>query len=398
VIKNLEVETTRDYYFDEQQRLYHDTTTWLAEVLDGHMRTPFEYTFDGRELYAQDGSSMRGVFEDAKRDAVESARWQPELSFELRRRKIELEEYYEMVAMMRDELPNTMVVVSDFPPELMFATHDVGGYNTTRKQTMLRVLHKTTDGRLQMYSQTLDRSHRQGLESIYQSLGFSPKTGELLGQRMHLNIEDESAEFLVDKLVGEYDRALSEQLGGSWYAGRLKESQQNTYDFVLSQSAILDVFMKQAESVSDREGLLRDLAAAMSKLYSSSQSSDVHNEASLPTIVNHHEAKLYMNRAGREADQAGKVFSGCGLTIGVRMAVQNSAEEQLKQNGYGNKVCIEVKNGQRVKCPDCKKVVKAIVPNKESIFCSNPSCKLAHHKVKQKKPSVTRKKSGPKHT
>lgn len=46
-------------------------------------------------------------------------------------------------------------------------------------------------------------------------------------------------------------------------------------------------------------------------------------------------------------------------------------------------VCKEVKDGETVKCPSCKKMVRAIVPSKEEIYCSNSDCDLAHPKLKQ---------------
>jgi hypothetical protein len=46
--------------YDHETRRYYDTVTWLAEVLPGSMRTPFEYTFDGNELYANDGAGHGG--------------------------------------------------------------------------------------------------------------------------------------------------------------------------------------------------------------------------------------------------------------------------------------------------------------------------------------------------
>ena len=52
---------------------------------------------------------------------------------------------------------------------------------------------------------------------------------------------------------------------------------------------------------------------------------------------------------------------------------------QKSEAGQGSheKKCKEVKDGQSVKCPGCKKQVHAIVPNRETIYCSNPKCNLA---------------------
>ena len=47
-----------------------------------------------------------------------------------------------------------------------------------------------------------------------------------------------------------------------------------------------------------------------------------------------------------------------------------------------NTTCKEVKDGEHVKCPGCMKMVRAIVPDKETIYCSNKRCKLAHPSLK----------------
>ena len=184
-METLAAQPTTEVY-DIEKRLQNDAETWFAEVLPGSMRTPFEYYDDGQELRAEDGSSLREVFEDAIVEARQLITDQPELLFELRRRQIEREELADMHDMARGVLPNTMVVLSDFPPELMNATQDVGGYNVGRKQTMLRVI--TFDGqKLKMFSQSLDQSDRTSLEAIYRQCGFQPEPGELLGQRMLFN-------------------------------------------------------------------------------------------------------------------------------------------------------------------------------------------------------------------
>ena len=71
-------------------------------------------------------------------------------------------------------------------------------------------------------------------------------------------------------------------------------------------------------------------------------------------------------------------------------AVSSSCAGNLKQVSLDSQAaasedgltCKEVKDGARVKCPGCMKVVRAIVPNKETIYCSNKRCKLAHPSIK----------------
>ena len=123
----------QDQEIDRQLRTRTDTETWLAETLNGSMRTSFEYTYDGYDLYGDDGGSITEIFDDAISEAKSITATNPSMLFELRRRMIERGELDDMQAMARDEMPNTMIVVSDFPPELMQAEKDVGGYNAGHK-------------------------------------------------------------------------------------------------------------------------------------------------------------------------------------------------------------------------------------------------------------------------
>lgn len=340
--------------FDRNKRDYDDVTTLFAEMINGNMRTPFEYRFDGNELRARDGSVMRYIFEDSLEEADHMADENPRLAFEVRRRRREIDEHYDMLKMVQGRLPNTMVVVSDFPAELMDATQDVGGYNVTRQQTMLRVL--TWDGqRLAMHSQSLDRSDRPALEAMYASLGYQPRAGELLGQRMHLELDAVEQKFLIDKLTGVYDRSLGERYGGSWYAGRAPAElgQLNTYDFVRQQHDLIQLALQQ-----QRVGQLDvyGLASALEERFD-------RNIAMQPAeiMIRHldpaHNLFQEIQQASIAARTMGRVFSGCGLSVGA--ANELFAGEQLDEAGYGNKSKEELSwHGGKIKsgkCVNCKK-------------------------------------------
>lgn len=323
-------------HFDYEIRRYNDTVTWLAEVLPGSMRTPFEYSFDGRELYAGDGSSLGKIFDDS----IEQAKYLP--AYELRRRRIEKEEYQEMIEMMRGNRLNTMVVVSDFPPELMNATEDEGGYNVTRKQTMLRVLTKNPDGTLSMYSQSLDGSNRRALEGIYYELGYVPTGGELLGQRMHVELSEAEQKVLVDRLVGIYDRGLTRQFGGEWYAGGRDGRRINTYDFVRQQQDLLRAYLATAKWFTGGDADYNLAAAVLARFEQRgiqqpiliTQQADYYG----PPIAMHAMALAEMGGAGQVARELGVTVSGCGATInsGGRSGESLSADGQLNESGYGN--------------------------------------------------------------
>jgi hypothetical protein len=318
-----------DTGFDRGKRDYDDLTTLFAEMVDGSMRTPFEYRPDGRELYARDGSVMRLEFETGLEDADRIAEARPNLAFEVRRRRIEMDEYYDMLKMSQGRLPNTMIVVSDFPPELMDAGHDVGGYNVSRQQTMLRVL--SWDGsKLTMHSQSLDGSNRQALEGIYASFGQTPRPGELLGQRIHAALDIAEQKFLTDKLTGAYDHSLRQQFGGNWRAGRRDESSINTYDFVLEQRDLIQLAMQQKRMGQlDIYGLAATLDARFRE-----------NRRARPDRIITRMLDPFYNLHAEIAQETTnarllkKIFTACGLSI---EAAELSAAEERESAGYGNR-------------------------------------------------------------
>lgn len=307
-------------YYSHEKRLYDDTTTWLAEVLDGSMRTDLPLNFRGHELYGRDGAPLRKVFTKSVTEAEKIAEGTPNLAFELRRRWTEWGEYKDMLAMAAGELPNTMIVVSDFPAELMDAKAHVGGYNTTRKQTMLRVISRQPDGSMRLQSQSLDGSDREALEAIYEVLGEAAEPGELLAQRVHINAQNEDQLHLIDTLTGAYDRVLSKKYGGQWYAGRQGTPKTNTYEFVRSQQDLLSEFL--AQGTGPNEIQLLNLAVQMETRFS-----------------------------GRTPD-FNKIYSGCGLSLS-RLEQENI---DLSAAGYGNKTEAESKYSfdKKMHCVVCQ--------------------------------------------
>ncbi|MDQ3064651.1 MAG: hypothetical protein M3Q36_00040 [bacterium] len=359
----MERSTLESEQFDYETRRYYDVITWLAEVMPGSMRTPFEYSFDGRELYANDGGALRPIFDDA----IEQAKLLP--GYEQRRRPIEKGEYLDMIAMMRSELPNTMVVESDFPFELMDAIEDEGGYDVARKQTMLRVICKTPEGKLRMFSQSLDGSDREALEAIRNYLGFETEPGELLGQRMHLEMGPHEQEFLIDQLTGLYDRSLEARYGGAWEAGR-PGKQIDTYRFVCGQKDLINAYLATTDMFLGGDAEY-DLAAAVQARLYESKTINIHsniklNEYFMPAVAAHALALQEMGNAGNIARQSGETFSGCGATISNKTDKQGQAESQIEQLGFGNKAD---------KLPDDKYGTRYFI-------CPNSNCKYENTRPK----------------
>jgi hypothetical protein len=94
----------------------------------------------------------------------------------------------------------------------------------------------------------------------------------------------------------------------------------------------------------------------------------------------------YELEAAREKAQSTARSYSC--PSGAQRSAQ--AEHGLKgdnSNTNSGEKCPEIKNGQITRCPFCKNKVRAIVPNKETIYCSNPACPRAAPRMKgQEKP------------
>ncbi len=369
--------------FNRRERTQTDTATWLAEALNGSMRTRFEYSFDGQELYGEDGGAIGEIFDYAIESAQAIVASNPDLLFELRRRLIERGEYEDMIGMAKGELPNTMISVSDYPPELMENPKDVGGYNGRRKQTMLRVIARQVDGSIRMTTQSLDGSNRQALEALYKQMGYTAEPGELLEQRMHVDLPAAWQDKLVDNLTDTYDSSLSEQYGGSWHAGIRQNSTRqrvNTYEFACAQKDLVEWFT--AEKLADpikAEKLRYQLAATIDERYERfvrvSQSVDsgiriVPQEMSF-SFVQAHNLHDEIEQANQRATSKGKTFSGCGTSVKRELS---DTDDQLEQSGYGNKTKPEKNIMKCVNCPQFRTFHEELRARKGKFTCRNKKC------------------------
>jgi hypothetical protein len=326
---------------NQEHRVLTDTISWSAEMLNGSMRTPtFEFTPDGNDLYGEDGGSLTKVFDDSVEHAMLVAKARPDLIFGVRRAIIERGELDDMLDMANGG-PNTMVVISDYPPELMANTESKGGYNGARKQTMLRVIMRR-NGKLYMASQSLDGSDRQALEAVAASINQTVEDGELLRQRKKLDLPEAWQNRLLDNMTQAYDSALAEQHGGKWHAGiRQPEEHRtvNTYEFATQQHDLIDWFSKaKLRDPKGAESLRYQLAAAMTARYerrdelASLQPATVRNFLGATAITPPNQLLLEIQTATKNAKDRGIIFSACGITE----SGSSATKEQLQQLGYGN--------------------------------------------------------------
>jgi hypothetical protein len=189
-----------------------------------------------------------------------------------------------------------------------------------------------------MFSQSLDGSDRTALEAIYEHFNERAEPGELLGQRLHASLSEEEQLYLVDRLTGIYDRSLHSQYGGEWYAGR-QGDQHDTYNFVLGQTDLIERFVGMELQGRSNEYDRYNIAALLSKRFE--QYKQPHLTIPEAQLVS---AGLWgvqpldqqLLQAGNEARSSGRIFNGCGASVGPDVPALSTAEAQLKAAGYGN--------------------------------------------------------------
>lgn len=324
--------------FNREKRREDDIVTWLAEVLPGTMATTIEYISEEEDLYTDDGQRVGEIFDDA----IEDARFLPfDQVFELRRRRLEKDEYTDMIKMANGKLLNpqtgkkinTIVVESDFPPELMESSQDIGGYDSKRKTTMQRVITVTKKG-IKITSFSLDGSNREALEAVYEYCGFKPQPGELLGQRMYLSLDEHTQKELPETLRDVYDTSLSKQFGGSWHGGRSEGDRRNTYDFIWQNYDLISHYLTTTNSFSG--GMAEySLAAAMTRRFNNNQQQK-QIEPSGVSVAKIAALQSELNTAAHLAMVMGETFSGCGASISGNNDQTQNVREDLYKLGYGN--------------------------------------------------------------
>lgn len=361
--------------FDNEIRTLTNTETWLAETLHGSMETEFHFEKDGDYIIGEDGGILDETFDDSIDVATEIAAHSPNMIFELERNIKERGELDDMYGMLNGELPNTMVVVSDFPEQIKNEKEDVGGYNVERQIAMLRVI-TAKDGKITVLTRSLDGSNRQALEAIYSAMGQPVEEGELLGQRIHRDLDETWQQKLPEILTDAYDNSMEEQTGEKHHAGIKQSPTMNiadTYKFVKAQRELVDWFVqlqlndpeeaarsryKFAATAKDRHQ--KYLAMLNEQPFTGGDVSyfEVVDSKAMDNASDGGSMFREMERAERRAVALGLAFSGCGETVKSESSELFSTDDQLSTSGYGGFSKSDIRGGKcKFKskvCPECK--------------------------------------------
>ncbi len=281
----------------------------------------------------------------------------------------ELDELHEWEAMARGETGyNTVITLSPYSEE-----YDDGLEETHRKlmragqkpywqRGMFRVAH-VRDGKIHIFNYSIDSSSVELMAKAAErelDYKFEAKNStEMLGERIHRQIDDDSWRFIAPGLVAEADNILAEKHGGVWRHGYSPiDGVRRAQAFVESQTQIVDSLIGIDEKLALECPTFETYCAAFElELYNCLALLEKRLELGHETIpIVDYEAAS--SGAGSTARSEGKVYDACGVIISGAQA--EHAASVADKTGFESLKRLENK---KIPCYACKKDV--VVPKKD---------------------------------
>lgn len=201
----------------------------------------------------------------------------------------------------------------------------------------------------------------------------------------------------LDELLALHDSVLEEKFGEPYFAGRAAtDAQENAWNVVLKQEDLAAHLLQGLEAIARQplygihleKATKRHIYGVWAAFKERLDGNYMPNPSGTHTLFYDETVTLsYRPDVAAEVERAfgkfvslGKVMVGCGGSISILRGeedVLGASGEKVHDAIFGGKTCKEVKNGEVTCCPGCKNKVKAIVPNRSTIYCPNDFCKLA---------------------
>lgn len=347
-----------------EKRQYDEMHSALVEGLKGTLSTHYSFKLENGRLIAEDGEDIetllvRGL-EDAEIIAASDSFF---AEFLPQRAMAELQEHRENVAMAKGgENFNTIVTFSPYTEEL--DTSEInrkklvqGAQKPYWQRAMLRVSHWDGD-KLHIFTRSIDNSNLEILkQTASQSLDYeyaAGSTNEMIAERIHLDISDQTWELLPDMIVHQADKLISEYLEAECKQGRPLDDAANLEAFVNKHDEVVQHLLKTGRSLS--------LQHSSFDAYKKSFNLEVYNHLALlearleqKATTSIEDVGAAAGAAGAHAAAEGKVYDMCGMVLNANNASQNAAS----QTGFESLMRLE---GKKITCPECKN--KVVVPKK----------------------------------
>ena len=286
----------------EYERRRTDEITGATERLAMPMRNTFEYEFRDGDLWFQ-GENIRTLLQRTIEINEHVVKTRPQFVTELIRNHIEFDEYLAelQLAAGSEGDPDTLAVISPIP-DAVVAGVDLGAYDKNRMKMLVRIYSRTPHG-VEATSLSLDRSDRAGMEAIAARFGeeisADATSEDILSMRLWGWSED--FEDVPSDLRALYDKEMSRQYGGVWYAGRQDKEIMDARSFVEAQTDLVDEHLETIAFIlefGDPSSQKAELKAARYN-FAAALSRRLRGEADAAS----------MNDAGEQARAKGEVYA-----------------------------------------------------------------------------------------
>ncbi|MEX2006631.1 MAG: hypothetical protein WD877_00415 [Candidatus Saccharimonadales bacterium] len=346
-----------------EKRRYDEITSGLAEALPGIVKTHYTFEPVDSKLVAEDGQATEDLLINGLRDAIYKASQDNFFApFLPARARHELDELREQEAMIREQASfNTIVTFSPYSQEYDSdqTRHKLkeAAQEPEQKRAMIRISH--WDGaRLHVFTRSIDNCDISLLSQTAQrSLGYdfkSKNSTQMLGERLHMKIKDDSWLTQADSLVVHADKLLGERKGGQWLQGRPVSEAEDTQQYVQSQTVIIQNLLGLDRKIAESAPNFKEYKDAFDQL--------AYNHVALlkerlkqVTAEPIFDIELAASSAGSMARASGEVFNMCGYVLDPG----NKQNQVAIQTGFESLKRLE---GKKVSCPECKS--KVVIPKK----------------------------------
>lgn len=347
-----------------EQRQYDEMFSGAVEALKGTLSSHYRFELKAGRLVACDGEPIEHILNRGMVHtsilAAEDPFYEPFLP---KRARHEREELMEQERMARGETDyNTLVTLSPYSEE--FATSDqnlkklkAAAQKPAWKRAMLRISH--WDGeRMHIFTRSIDNSSVELLKKTAEhSLGYKFKANnstDMLGERIPLDISDESWEALPDTVVGAADDILAARQGGVWHQGRTELDAKKLETFVRANADIIRQLVNTGRRLAmESTGFEQYKRAFDQKAYD--YVALLETRLAMNNYAPMEDIEAAAEASGSWARAEGKVYDMCGLVL---TGGEEASTGQM--TGFESLLRLE---GKKVTCPECKS--KVVVPKKE---------------------------------
>lgn len=339
----------------EQVRSVIDTH-YPIEMIDGHLVAD-----DGEPIGHMLGRALGADRALAEQDEF----FEP---FLVKQTRFEIDELHEWEAMGRGETDhNTSITFSGYTEEYDDGTDEShvklirAGKKPYWRRGMFRVAH-AKNGKVHIFNYSIDNCSVELMTEVArQELDYefeADNSTDMQGERIRMQIDDDSWRFIAPRLVARGDKILGEKHGGVWEHGYDPVTGvRRAQAYVESQTQIVDSLLGIDEQLAVKHSTFDAYSAAFElKLYDClallEKRLELGREAD--PVVDYEAAS---GGAGDMARAQGKSYDACGVEVG-----SNQAEHASTGTKTGLESLKRLEN-KKINCYSCKKDV--VVPKKD---------------------------------